>query len=177
MKTREIAYGGLSIALLAICSWISIPFTIPFTLQTFAIFLICFVFGGKKGTVYVFAYIIAGAVGLPVFSEFRGGMSALMGLTGGYILGFLWSSLFLWMTEKYWINNSKIFILCSVVGLCLCYGFGTYWFLNMSLQNQNVLSIGSVLSVCVFPFIVPDLIKIILAYGAGRRVRSHLSRN
>ena len=54
MKTREIAYGGLSIALLAICSWISIPFTIPFTLQTLAMFLICLVFGGKKGTIYVF---------------------------------------------------------------------------------------------------------------------------
>ena len=91
MKTREIAYGGLSIALLAICSWISIPFTIPFTLQTLAMFLICLVFGGKKGTIYVFVYIIAGAIGLPVFSGFRGGIGALMNLTGGYVLGFLWS--------------------------------------------------------------------------------------
>ena len=174
MKTREIAYGGLSIALLAICSWISIPFTIPFTLQTLAMFLICLVFGGEKGTIYVFVYIIAGAIGLPVFSGFRGGIGALMNLTGGYILGFLWSSLFLWLTEKYWINNSKLFILCSVIGLCLCYSFGTYWFLNVSLQNQNILSVRSVLSVCVFLFIIPDLIKIILAYSIGRRLRSHL---
>ena len=98
---------------------------------------------------YVFVYIIVGAIGLPVFSGFRGGIGALMNLTGGYILGFLWSSLFLWLTEKYWINNSKLFILCSVIGLCLCYSFGTYWFLNVSLQNQNILSVRSVLSVCV----------------------------
>lgn len=95
MKTQEAVYGGFSIALLAICSWISIPLTIPFTLQTFGIFFICFLFGGKKGTLYVLAYIITGAIGLPVFSGFRGGMSALLDLTGGYIVGFVWSSLFL----------------------------------------------------------------------------------
>lgn len=174
MKTQEVAYGGFSIALLAICSWISIPLTIPFTLQTFGVFFICFLFGGKKGTLYVLAYIITGAIGLPVFSGFRGGMSVLLDLTGGYIVGFVWSSLFLWLTERFWKNNSKLFVLCSIIGLCLCYGFGTYWFLNISLQNQNALSIGSVLAVCVFPFIIPDLIKIILACVVGRRFRSQL---
>lgn len=177
MKTKEIGYGGFSIAFMALCSWISIPFSIPFTLQTFGIFFICFLFGGKRGALFTFAYILTGIIGFPVFSGFRGGISTLMDLTGGYILGLFWSAILLWLTERFWKDNCKWFLVFSVLGLCLCYFFGTLWFLYLNIQSHNVFSIGSVLLMCVFPFIVPDLIKIVFAYVLANRLKPYLMKN
>ena len=85
MRTRELARAALFAALIAICSWISIPTAVPFTLQTFAVFLALGVLGGKLGTLSVAVYLLLGAVGLPVFAGFQGGLGALLGATGGYL--------------------------------------------------------------------------------------------
>ena len=83
MKTRDVAYIGMFAALMAICSWISIPTTVPFTLQTMGVFTAVGLLGGKRGTTAVLVYILMGAIGLPVFSGFTGGMGILFGSTGG----------------------------------------------------------------------------------------------
>ena len=88
-STRDLCFCAIGAALIAVCAWISIPAEVPFTLQTFAIFAVCGLLGGRRGTVSVLVYLLLGAVGLPVFSGFRGGLGALLGTTGGYILGFL----------------------------------------------------------------------------------------
>ena len=85
MRTRDLARAALFAALIAICSWISIPTAVPFTLQTFAVFLALGVLGGKLGTLSVAVYLLLGAVGLPVFAGFQGGLGALLGATGGYL--------------------------------------------------------------------------------------------
>ena len=74
MKTRELAYTGILAALIAVCSWISIPTAVPFTLQTFAVFLTLGLLGGRLGTLAVTVYLLLGAVGLPVFAGFHGGL-------------------------------------------------------------------------------------------------------
>ena len=89
LGTRDMALVALMTALMAICSWISIPTTVPFTLQTLGVFLACALLGGKRGSLAVFVYLLLGALGLPVFAGFSGGAGALLGSTGGYILGFL----------------------------------------------------------------------------------------
>ena len=83
MKTLDMAYIGLFAVVIAICSWISIPTVVPFTLQTFAVFLAVAVLGGKRGTLSVIVYVLLGAVGLPVFSGFKGGIGVLLNTTGG----------------------------------------------------------------------------------------------
>ena len=171
MDMKELCTGGVSIALLSICSWITIPFTIPFTLQTFLIFLIIFFYGGKKATIYIGCYILCGLAGFPVFSSFRGGLSVLLDLSGGYILGFLISSLFMWSTEKLWSNHSWHFLWTAIVGLFLCYGFGTFWFLWIQLQKQISFSVFQTLMICVIPFVIPDLIKIWFSYQVGKRLK------
>ena len=88
MKTRELAYTGILAALIAVCSWISIPTAVPFTLQTFAVFLTLGLLGGRLGTLAVTVYLLLGAVGLPVFAGFHGGLGAFLGATGGYLVGF-----------------------------------------------------------------------------------------
>ena len=100
LKIRDIAYIGASAALIAVCSWISVPSPVPFTLQTFAVFSAVGILGGRRGTIAVLVYLLLGAVGLPVFAGFRGGVGVLLGTTGGYIAGFLLAALLMWAAER-----------------------------------------------------------------------------
>lgn len=109
MKTLDMVYIALFACLMAICAWISIPGQIPFTLQTMGVFLAVGLLGGKRGTVAVLVYILMGAVGLPVFSGFAGGLGKLLGMTGGYIVGFLVSALLMWAMEA--LFGSKKWVL------------------------------------------------------------------
>ncbi len=81
-KTRDIVFIGIFAALIAICSWISIPTTVPFTLQTMGVFTAVGLLGGKRGSLAVLVYILLGLVGLPVFAGFSGGVGVLFGTTG-----------------------------------------------------------------------------------------------
>ena len=92
-ETVDLAYMALGAVLIALCSWISIPAVVPFTMQTFAVFLVLLVLGGRRGTMTIVVYVLLGAVGLPVFSQFGAGIGVLLGSTGGYILGFIFMGL------------------------------------------------------------------------------------
>ena len=85
-KTVDMVYIAVGTVLIAVCSWISIPFVVPFTLQTFAVFFVLSLLGGMKGTISIVIYILLGAIGVPVFSGITGGIGKLAGLTGGYII-------------------------------------------------------------------------------------------
>ena len=93
---RNITMIGLMAALITICSWISIPITVPFTMQTFAIFFAISLLGGKGGFLSVLDWLLLGAVGLAVFSGFTGGIGKFANVTGGYLVGFLLSALLVW---------------------------------------------------------------------------------
>lgn len=99
-KTYDLAYIAIFAVVMAVCSWISIPMTVPFTLQTFGVFMAVGVLGGKRGTLAVLVYILLGVVGVPVFAGFSGGIGVLLNTTGGYIVGFLFSALVMWGIEK-----------------------------------------------------------------------------
>lgn len=99
-KTYDLVYIAVFAVLMAVCSWISVPTAVPFTLQTFAVFMAVGVLGGRRGTMSVALYIILGAVGVPVFAGMTGGIGILTGTTGGYIVGFLFSALVMWAMEK-----------------------------------------------------------------------------
>ena len=92
-KTYDIVYIALFAVLIAICAWISVPTTVPFTLQTFGIFLTVGLLGGKRGSMAVLVYIFLGAAGIPVFSGFTGGIGRLLGNTGWCVFGCLSSAL------------------------------------------------------------------------------------
>lgn len=106
-KVQSMAYIALFAVVMAVCSWISIPILeVPYTLQTFAVFLAVGVLGGKRGTLAVLVYILLGAVGVPVFAGFTGGLGYLLGNTGGYIIGFLFTALLMWLLEALLAGNS-----------------------------------------------------------------------
>lgn len=163
MKTLDMAYIGLFACLMAICAWISIPGEIPFTLQTMGVFLAVGLLGGKRGTLAVLVYVLLGAVGLPVFSGFTGGIGRLLGATGGYILGFLASALVMWAVEKLLGDKTWARVLGMLLGLIACYAFGTAWFLVVYTKAKGAISLMAVLGMCVIPYIIPDLLKIAAA--------------
>lgn len=168
--TRDMIYISIFAVLIAICSWISIPATVPFTLQTFAIFLAVFILGGKRGCSAIIIYILLGFIGIPVFSGFTGGIGVLFANTGGYIIGFVFTGLFLWMTEKIYQKSIFLKIICSIISLLICYAFGTAWFIYLYSQKTSGIQIITVLGWCVFPFIIPDLIKLGIAILLGKRL-------
>ena len=173
-KTYDMVYIGIFTVLIAVCSWISIPMTVPFTLQTFGVFMAVGVLGGKRGTLAVLVYILLGVVGVPVFAGFSGGIGVLLNTTGGYIVGFLFSALVMWGIEKVFGKKPVVQIISMVIGLLVCYALGTIWFMVVYARTTGAVGLGTVLSWCVIPFIVPDLVKIALAFVLSRKVRKYV---
>lgn len=162
--TKNLTLSGLFAALMAICAWITIPiFDIGYTLQTFAVFLALGLMGGKWGTATIAVYLLLGAAGMPVFSGFRGGFGALLGITGGFLWGFLVSGLLYWALEK-WGKLPAM-----AVAMAGCYSCGCLWF---SLYSGGGLSL--VLLRCVIPYLIPDALKIWLAYRLSGRLSRHI---
>ena len=171
IKTTDLVYVAIGAALIVICSWISIPTAVPFTLQTFSVFTVLSLLGGRRGTLSILVYILMGAVGIPVFSGFKGGVGVLLGNTGGYILGFLLTGLIFILFERFFGTKTVPVIVALILGLALCYAFGTAWFMYLYLKNTGEVGLMTVLSWCVFPFIIPDIIKLVLALFISRRVK------
>lgn len=169
-RTVDMAYIALFAVMIAVCSWISIPATVPFTLQTFGVFLAVGVLGGKRGTLAVLVYLLLGMVGLPVFAGFSGGMGCLLGSTGGYIVGFLFSALVMWAMERLLGKKPWVLALSMVLGLIVCYAFGTVWFMQVYAKTTGAIGLWTALGWCVFPYIIPDLVKIVLAMVLCKRL-------
>ena len=177
IRTKDIALIALFTALLAVCSWISVPTAIPFTMQTFGVFLTIGLLGGKRGTAAILTYLLLGAVGLPVFSGFTGGIGHILGPTGGYILGLLLTALLMWLAEALMGKSLKVLAASMVAGLIICYAFGTAWFIIVYTKNTGEIGLMTALGWCVFPYIIPDVIKIILAVVLTRRLRPYVDAN
>lgn len=170
-KARNLVLIALMAALTAVCAWITVPATVPFTLQTFAVFLCVSLLGGKRGLAAVAVYLLLGALGAPVFAGFSGGPGVLLGPTGGYLIGFLFTALVMWGFEK--LPGSSLFktVAAMAVGLAVCYAFGTAWFLAVAARNGKAVKLSAALSWCVLPFLLPDAAKIALATLLARRVK------
>lgn len=166
-KIQNMTRCALSAGLMAVCAWITVPMAVPFTMQTFGVFLTLGLLGGKLGTVAIGVYLLVGLAGLPVFSGFRGGIGVLLGATGGYLAGFAVAGLLYWLLEKLRLPTA----LRMGLGMLGCYAFGTIWFL---ISYAGGSSLWAVLSACVFPFLIPDAAKIALAWYLTRRIKPYL---
>lgn len=174
-KTYDIVYIGTFAVLMAICSWISIPTAVPFTLQTFGLCLTGGILGGKRGTMVILVYILLGAVGVPVFAGFHSGIGVLLGTTGGYIIGCIFSMLIMWGMEQIPGKRNRILGLSMVLALIVCYGFGTAWFMVVYARTAGQAGLLTVLGWCVFPFVIPDLLKAALAFMLTKRLTKVIS--
>ena len=175
-NTRDAAMIAQFTAVMAVCSWISIPAAVPFTLQTFGVFLAVGLLGGRNGTLAVLVYLLLGAAGLPVFSGFAGGIGHMLGPTGGYIIGFLFSALVMWLMEWLLGRSRRVLIISMIAGILVCYAFGTAWFIIVYTRDSGNIAVMTALTWCVFPYIIPDALKIMLAADLTRRLRPLINR-
>lgn len=173
MTARDLVLTAQSAALMAVCSWISVPAAVPFTMQTFGIFLSVGLLGGKRGTAAVAVYLLLGSAGLPVFSGFTGGIGHIMGPTGGYLMGFLFSAIVMWLAEHFFGRSMRVLVLSMIAGLAVCYAFGTVWFVVSGAKGSGGVGFMEALSLCVIPYIIPDAVKIALAAQLTRRLRPY----
>lgn len=171
LQTIDIVYIGLSAAIIAVCSWISIPLTVPVTLQTMAVCLVSGLFGMKRGTIATLVYILIGAIGVPVFSEFTSGVGIILGTTGGYIVGFIFTALIVGFVSDKFKGKFLPLILSMIAGILVCYAFGTIWFAVVYAKENDPATIGTILGWCVIPFLIPDTVKIVIAATLTNRLK------
>ena len=162
-STKNISYIAMCNALITVCAWIAVPSVVPFTLQTFAVAAAGGLLGAKRGTLSVLIYILLGAIGLPVFASFKSGAEVILGATGGYVIGFLFLALISGFAAERFGRKMRVLIPSMLAGGAVCYAFGTVWYICIYSANTGSIGIISVLLKCVFPFIIPDIIKIMLA--------------
>ena len=167
-KTYDIVLIGVFSAIIAVISLISVPIPIgvPLTLQTFIVSLTGYFLGSKKASISVLIYILMGAIGLPVFSSFRGGLGALFDLTGGFIFGFIPLAIFCGIKTSKTLTS----ILYGVVGLMICHITGIVWFGVYSDNFSGAFLLASL------PYIPKDIICVISAFFISKKLKSVINK-
>ena len=173
--TRDLTYIALAVGLISVCSWISVPTVVPFTLQTFAVFASVLLLGGKRGTMAILCYILLGLTGAPVFSNMMGGAMVLAGLTGGYIIGFMFVGMSYWLFEIWFGKKLWAQITSIVIGLLVCYTFGTAWFMLVYGSRFGEISLASALMTCIVPFAPVDIIKLVCALLLKKAIEKRIT--
>ena len=176
IRTKQMVLIALMTAVTCVLGPLSIPLPfspVPISLTNFAIFLAIFVLGMKSGTISFIIYLLLGAVGVPVFSSFRGGLQVLAGPTGGYLIGFIFLALIMGFALDHFDRKLVPTIIGMIIGMVVCYAFGTVWLAKLlSLSFKEGLMMG------VIPYLAGDAAKIIIAaivgpklYGATQKIR------
>ena len=171
LNTKDMVIIAMFTAVICVLSQISIPVQpIPFTLGLFAIFLTGALLSPRNALLAALVYLLLGAVGLPVFVGFKGGPGALVGMTGGYLMAYPLMAFITALSYKL-AKKYKVIALAvgMVISLLLCYLIGTAWFTYIT---DNTFY--TALTLCVFPFVVFDLLKIALAISLGTVLRAVL---
>lgn len=173
-RSESIAFSGLSIALLAVCSWISIPFgPVPFTLQTMMLAFIVVLFPPREALMSVLGYLLIGAIGVPVFSNMTGGLGVIMGPTGGFLIGFgvgtglaaLVSSL--WKEPEGRLARSVREATFAAIVLLCSYACG--WVQFMAVTGMGPLA---AFAVSIAPFIMLDVVKMAVGVSFAHMLKA-----
>ena len=169
ITTRQLVITSMFTAVTIVLSQLSLPLPsgVPITLQTFAIALCGYVLGWQLGLLSILAYILLGTAGVPVFANFKGGIGVVVGMTGGFIWGFLFMVFLIGLYTKF---KSKIIgIGLGIIGLLLCHLFGVIQFAFVT----STSFVHSFLLVSA-PYLIKDIISIIVAYFAAIAIRKSL---
>lgn len=169
MRIKKPAYCGLFAALIGAASQIALPIQpVPVNLALLAVVSAGALLGAKYGTLSVVVYILLGAVGMPVFAGFRGGLSVLTGVTGGYIVGYAATAFVTGLVCQKTKKTLPVF-LGMFVGTALCNAIGTAWFCLITGS-----SVTASISVCVLPYIPGDIFKIIGGIFIFKKFNKHI---
>lgn len=167
--TGQMAACGVMTALLCALAPVAIPVgPVPVTLATLVVYLMACLLGWKWGSAGCLTYLVAGLAGLPVFSGYGAGAGALLGPTGGYLLGYVPMALICgWVTQR--TGRRWLWALGMIAGTGVCYAMGTAWFCW-----QGGYPLGAALGACVLPFLPFDGLKILGVLALGPMLRQRL---
>lgn len=169
-KTYTYALTALGAAIIAVLAQLTIPLPlVPITGQTLAIGLVVTILGTRNGTFAVLLYILLGAAGLPVFAGFTGGLSKVVGPTGGYIVGFLPTAIIMGVYLKKFGTTYGQAIVANMIGMVVTLAFGTVWLKIVAELSWTAAFMGG-----VAPFIIGGILKGVLAAWLGVLIRNRL---
>ncbi|MCI8326387.1 MAG: biotin transporter BioY [Lachnospiraceae bacterium] len=172
ITVKDMSVIAMVTAVISIISPFSIPIPIspiPITLSFFALFLAGIILGKWKGVISTIVYLLLGMAGLPVFTGFTGGIQKFVGPTGGYLVGYVFLVFFIGLFVEKFPGKILMYVVGGILGIIACYAFGTAWFV---IQYQT--GIMEALTMCVFPYIPLDLVKLVCAVVVGYQVRKVL---
>jgi len=165
-SVADLVFTALFAALTAVCAVIAVPMpmtAVPVSLLVLGVFLTGGLLEKKKAFFAEMVYLLIGAVGVPVFAGFSSGVGVLFGPTGGYLLASpIMAFVIAWIAQPF--RNSRRTVLTGMLAvgmisaLLMCYLLGTAWFCIY--KKMTVLQ-G--LGYCIFPFVLPDVIKLVVA--------------
>lgn len=163
MNIKDMVLMALFAAVFCVLAPLAVPIgPVPISLTNFVIFISVYVLGWQRAVITYVVYLMIGLVGLPVFSGFQGGIGKMMGPTGGYLIGFIFtaviSGLFIKIKTNNTVTNRLLGILGMILGMLVAYAFGTAWFCY-----STGTGIFAALTLCVFPFLLGDVVKMIVA--------------
>lgn len=173
MKTVNMALCALFVALSAVLSQISIPIgTVPVNFTHISIFLSVGLLGTRYGTLSQIVYVILGAIGMPVFSGFTGGLGWVMGATGGFIIGYVVCAFVTGIIIDRFGSSIRVLFLAMYAGWSITYLIGIPWFMIVT----GTTSVAAALTACLLPFLLGDLVKTILSAVLINRLRPVLRK-
>ena len=166
MTTFELAACAMFAALTAVLSQVAVPIgPVPINLATFSVFLSGGVLGAAGGLVSQGVFVLLGAAGLPVYSGFKGGLGVLAGPTGGYLAGYLAAAWLTGVLSRRLGRRPQMLALSMALSMAVCYFLGTAWFMIVTKRE-----LWESLTLCVFPFLIGDALKIAAAAVLSARL-------
>ena len=173
LEVKEMVQCALFTCIIAICAQISIqlPTRVPMTLQTLAIYFIALACNRRVAVISTLLYVLMGAVGLGVFSGFSGGLGAIVGPSGGFIISFPIIA-FVISTIASKKESVVRWAIALYIGSALCYGIGTAYFIFVTKA-----SLMTALSACVLPFLPGDTAKIIASVTLAKKLKRFVIQN
>lgn len=171
LSVRSMAFTALMAALICVTAPFVIPIgAVPLSLATLAVYLSGTLLGCKRGTISVLIYLLIGAVGIPVYSGFTAGLGQLLGVTGGFLMGYIPCALLTGLLCDIFQGRLPGIILGMFAGTLSCYLLGTVWYILLT-----GIDIGAALVICVVPFIPGDILKISTVCAIAVPLKKRLS--
>lgn len=173
LQLRNMVYGSLMAALTAVGAYIAIPIgPVPIVLQNLFVMLAGLLLGGRWGFISIAVYLLAGAVGLPVFAGGTGGIGKFVGPTGGYLIGFAVAAFVIGTISERGKGKVATDVLAMLLGTAVIYLIGVSW-----LKVVTGMDFMKVLNVGMLPFLPGDIVKIVAAIPIARAIRPIMNRN
>lgn len=132
---------------------------VPVTMQTFGILLVGGLYGPRLTLLSIFSYMIIGIIGVPVFQSHNGGIDYFFGVTGGYLIGFIFASVIISVLSSSGLKKG-LSIWAMIIGNLMIYITAIVW---LSVYDFGWPEKGKLFSQAVYPFLIGDFIKLILA--------------